>query len=112
MGSAQFCYVDDIKFPKLAQVSSWAPGRAFGFAAYVVDADGLVAILDQFDAEKVKHGLRPQSPISAVWTTESSPLTAMSRNVANLPGNSLFAWSDEAARLPWTSCFSGLFLSL
>lgn len=63
MGGMRFCYVDDIKFPQMAKAGMFAPTKAFGFAAYVVDSAGLWQLLDLLDSEKVKAGLHPQDPI-------------------------------------------------
>lgn len=59
----KFAYVDDIRFPKLAKPGMFAPGKAFGFAAYVIEADALGSLLDLFDAQKKTTGLRGQDPI-------------------------------------------------
>lgn len=63
MSGTKFCYIDDIKFPKLAQPGMFSPEKAFGFAAYVADADGLRGILRHLDADKIAAGLHPQDPI-------------------------------------------------
>lgn len=55
-----FCFIDDIQFPKLAAERGLPADQAFGFAAYVIGAEGLRVLLADFAGAKENAGLQPE----------------------------------------------------
>ncbi len=58
-----YVFVDDVQFPDLSQPGSLPTDKVFGFAGYVIDADGLAALLSALAAEKARIGLGEADPV-------------------------------------------------